>query len=636
MYSPSSPLFFVPFLVLILGRSVLAQPPQAELIRVTANHVVVDVRVVNGRTGQAVPGLTLDDFEIHEGGVRQEITHFSQDKLPISVVLLLDVSGSMQPVIHELHRDAFEVLRHLKPEDEVALIAYGGLAQLVQDFTKDRKLVVDKIGGVNESYIGPRSTQLSEAVYQAAVHMQHAANPASRRYVIAVTDDVSTWVRPAHTKKQALDQLLESTASLCGMTIINHESGARAGVAKIVGASMFLRLQDFAGPTGGEVLPSLLGGAAARLGDLFDGIRGRYSLGYTPSKRKMNGEFRRIRVRLKHNVRDESTGKEMTPAVIARSGYYAGRKPAVIARERNSDSVPHASTSLIVASMYGLPSAEERQMAQALFLPKETRDFETSLFPAIFLDPHGETVARISFRIHPDGIRLKRADDRYGAMFKLLAAVLNQTGMIVADYRQDYGLALDEAGYQEFLRVGTASGMTLALPPGKYQIRTVLRDSGSGKMSTLREPLKVDSLSKGLPCISSIVLSKGTVRSGETVEYGQDYDPLRLGEVAVMPSFVESYPREGSLTVFFHIYNVSEQQNPPYQYRLNLYRDEVLATSSDPLPVQSENRHPLKGYLLSRRLSLSYLSPGEYRVEVRVSLPNGSNRVSRSASFRVD
>jgi hypothetical protein len=138
-------------------------------------------------------------------------------------------------------------------------------------------------------------------------------------------------------------------------------------------------------------------------------------------------------------------------------------------------------------------------MARALFLPKERKDSKTSLVPAISRTPRGQTVARISFCIHPDGIRLKRTDDGgYGTTFKLVAAVLNQIGMIIDEYWQDHRLALDGAGYREFLRVGTSFGLTLALPSGEYQIRAVLRDLGSGKMSTLREPLKID-LSKEFP-----------------------------------------------------------------------------------------------------------------------------------------
>jgi VWFA-related protein len=641
MNSPRSTLIFALFLILICSYPSPAQAPQAELIRVTSNLVLVDVRVVNNNTGKAIPGLTADDFEVFEDGVRQEITHFSQDKLPISAVLLLDVSGSMQPVIHELRQDALTALRHLKPEDEVALIAYGGLAQLLQDFTKDRQLVVDRIGWANEFYIGPRGTELAEAVYQAAVYLRNAANPTSRRYVIGVTDDVSAWVGPAHTKKQALDQLLESSASVCGMTVMSAVRRERTRISGFFDPRRVpdwrLLLQDYAGPTGGEVLPAQSGRVGVRLADLFDGIRACYSLGYPPTNPKMNGEFRKIQVRLRHKVLDESTGEEIKPAVVAKSGYYAGRKPAVVVRQHDPDNEPDAGFSYMAESMYYRPSAEEQQMARALFLPAEQKDFRSSLIPSTFLDPHGKSVARISIHIRPDRIRLRKTDDGlYGATFRLRAAVLNQTGMIIDHFGRDCRLAVDEAGYKEFLRTGTDAGMTLALPPGKYRLRTVLRDLGSGKMSTLREPLEVEAFPKGLPAISSVVLSRATVPSGQLAEQDDDYDPLRLGEVTVVPSFSGGYAFEGSLTVFFHIYNVSDGQGVPYQYRLNLYRNKVLVSRGEPRPVKNENRHPMQGYLLAPRLDLSSLTQGEYEVEVEVALPDGSNRISRSESFRVE
>lgn len=79
--------------------------------------------------------MTRDDFELYENGVRQEITHASRDELPLSATLHLDVSGSVHEVFDELQKGALRALQHLKPGDEVALIPYGGFAQLIEDFT---------------------------------------------------------------------------------------------------------------------------------------------------------------------------------------------------------------------------------------------------------------------------------------------------------------------------------------------------------------------------------------------------------------------------------------------------------------------------------------------------------------------
>jgi len=208
--------------------------------------------------------------------------------------------------------------------------------------------------------------------------------------------------------------------------------------------------------------------------------------------------------------------------------------------------------------------------------------------------------------------------------------------MIVAGHRDGYRLTFDEAGYQELQHAGARVGMKFRLSSGRYQLRMVLCDLADGKISTRNEPLEVIPLSEDLPYISSLVLHTATVTAIDRADTDDDYNPLRLGKETIVPSLARSYPREGFLGVYFHVYNVSEQESQPYQYRLNLYRDEVLATKSDPHAVQSKNRHPLKGYVFSWRLSLSDLAAGEYRVEAEVSLPDGSNRVSRSASFRID
>src|SRR2546426_8769521 len=58
-----------------------------ELINVTAT--------VTDRSGRFVPGLRQEDFTIYEDNVRQDITHFSNERVPVSLGIVLDTSGSM-------------------------------------------------------------------------------------------------------------------------------------------------------------------------------------------------------------------------------------------------------------------------------------------------------------------------------------------------------------------------------------------------------------------------------------------------------------------------------------------------------------------------------------------------------------
>ena len=488
------PLALLPFLVWFCQVSRAQQTP--ELIRVTATHVNVDVRVLNGKTGQPVPGLTREDFEVSEDGVSQEITHFSRDQLPVSVVLLLDVSGSMQQTIDELRIDALQTLQRLKPEDEVALIAYGGLAQLVQDFTTDRQAVVDRIGGVNDYYLGPRNTVLSEAVFQAAVHMAHAANPAARRVMVVITDDVSTDNYLAHTKQEALGQLVESTASLYGLTIttygkllhdqvVRRAQDEQATMPEAPGPSgqvrpshvspllpLYVELKDFADPTGGAVFPTKYGAVAAKLGEILDDIRACYSIGYTPSDPTRNGRFRQIRVRLKRKIIDEPTGKEIKLVVIARRGYYAG-EPQLPQDSKSARVSPPVSA-----------SNPELQMARALYFAKDRNDFRSSISSSVSLDAQGQGLVRIKLSIDPTGIHPEMVNRRYTVNLKLLAAVLNESGMMLANYGDSHQFRFDDAEYRNFVHSGTSVSLNFTLRPGRYEVKAVLFDPDSRQMST--------------------------------------------------------------------------------------------------------------------------------------------------------
>ncbi len=237
----------------------------------------------------------------------------------------------------------------------------------------------------------------------------------------------------------------------------------------------------------------------ARLGTLLETIRSCYSLGYTPSDMRAERKFRQIRVKLRRKIVEESTGKEIKPAIIARSGYYrAGRKPDM--REKRSQVVS------LPAVFHG---RVEYQMAQALFVAKELEGFRTSITTSVSPAAHGKGLVAVTLRIDPAGLTLTKADSRYAANFKLIAAVFNETGMMVTNHAEDFRLSLDEAQYREFLRNGSNKSMNLTLPPGEYELRTVLRHIESGKMSTRHAFLEVRSRPKETPRIDGAELTRG-------------------------------------------------------------------------------------------------------------------------------
>src|SRR5207247_3630303 len=93
-------------------------------------------------------------FEIYDDGVRQRIEQFSQDKLPLSVVLLLDASGSMWTVLDRLRASALAALQTLKPEDEVAVVVTANETLLVQGLTTDQFRVSETLKGLDLKAFG--------------------------------------------------------------------------------------------------------------------------------------------------------------------------------------------------------------------------------------------------------------------------------------------------------------------------------------------------------------------------------------------------------------------------------------------------------------------------------------------------
>jgi Ca-activated chloride channel homolog len=104
----------------------------AELVNVTAS--------VTDQSERFVSGLQKDDFIVYEDGVQQSVTHFSADRVPVSLGIVLDVSGSMDGEKWEAATAAIDrFLRELlDAEDEVFLYTFSERTDLVEEWTTDK------------------------------------------------------------------------------------------------------------------------------------------------------------------------------------------------------------------------------------------------------------------------------------------------------------------------------------------------------------------------------------------------------------------------------------------------------------------------------------------------------------------
>ena len=289
-----------------------------QTLKLGTELIVLDAQALTRKTGSPVTGLSREDFILTEDGVRQQITNFSFDTAPLSIILLLDVSGSVQPIIDQIRDRGLEALQRLKPADEVAIVAFGRWVELVQEFTGDRKLIEGKIGEIAKAAADMKSaTFIDEALYESASHLLKSARAGSSRVVITVTDNIQSPNAAGHTRTEALERIFESGATVCGLVVGDFD--LRASVYKQRGIKIDDPLGFFSSETGGLLLKTKREDAGDRLRDLIDRLRTRYSFGYVSTNQKHDRKLRRIRLKVKDEIEKREGGVD----VITRRGYYA-------------------------------------------------------------------------------------------------------------------------------------------------------------------------------------------------------------------------------------------------------------------------------------------------------------------------
>jgi len=189
----------------------------ADVVKVDVDLVTVDALVLQKNTARVVGGLKKEDFVLLEDGTKQEITHFSQDSLPLSVLLLIDRGGCLDPFNAQVHRAATDAIARLKPADEVAVMTYHDTTRLLQGFTRDRSLIDDALNRM-PSHDEQADHCLNTLFFDAADYMVKASNPVGRRVVIAITGVTRNFDCPnGPSGKSAAQAIYESGSVVCGI-----------------------------------------------------------------------------------------------------------------------------------------------------------------------------------------------------------------------------------------------------------------------------------------------------------------------------------------------------------------------------------------------------------------------------------
>ena len=308
---------------LTVGTVLLAQD-QLPSIKVDVD-VVSLLASVRDKRGALIPNLEKQDFTILEDGKPQEIKYFTKETdLPLTIGLLVDVSGSQRNLIDVERNAASQFFRDvLRKKDLAFLISFGEETELLQDYTGSPNLLTRGLGdlrvssgvsGIHPGPVptmgGPRGTVLYDAVYLAA--NEKLKGEVGRKVIVVITDGVDQGSRM--TRNQAIEAAQKADCVIYSIDYSDPRAYGGGFGINLGGGAGEGELRKMSDETGGRVYKVDRKHTLDQVfKELQDEMRSQYSIGYTPSNDVKDGSYRHLEIKL--------SNKDLKAQ--ARKGYYA-------------------------------------------------------------------------------------------------------------------------------------------------------------------------------------------------------------------------------------------------------------------------------------------------------------------------
>lgn len=671
-------------------------PPQPPVtFKVEVNYVEIDANVTDAQ-GNFVRSLTKDDFQILEDGKPQTLNVFSMVDIPIERVdpplfskaaIPADVVTNRKPfegrvfvlVVDDLHtrfnqtartRTAARqfVERYIGANDMVAVVNTSGYGKSMQDFTSNRALALKAIDAAmgnkaDSSTVAaladarmnldmPGTPSNANASFNEMQRYNNARNSmrtlknladfmsgmrGRRKAVVFFSEGLNYNVTDPFNSPRASDvqreiQDLIAAATRANVNIYSVDPrGVATGMEdaiEIAGgfpadnsikpsdlmAEMRLEhdsLRAVAEETGGFAVLNQNDFRTA-FSRILEDNSSYYVLGYYPANEKKDGRFRKVEVKvLKPGLK-----------VRARRGYVAG-----VPVKAKKDTPPDLGSKGEKAT----PALRE-----ALDSPIPISGLTITAFAASFKGA-GDNVA-VAMAIEVDGSGLTFTTTPQGTYTNDLELALyaaDMNGKIKDGARDLIGLALKPQTY-ELVR-GNAFRIVrrIQVPPGKYQLRIGVRESG-GKVGSVIYDLDAPDFSKGNLTMSGIALASAsgaripTVSPDPTVGEFKDVLPAP-------PSASRDFPRQDTLAVFAEVYDNVPKTPHRVEITAAVLADDgkVVHTASD-MRKSDELQGATGGYGYTTNIPLTNLAPGRYVLRLTAtSLLGKPEPVTREVEFRV-
>ena len=664
--------------------------------------VLVDV-VVTDKNGNPIQNLKREDFKVSEDKVPQMVSTFDFEDLSTAfesvkgisdkfghptelinlsktppeqvalqqfqhhrlMILLFDLSSMPVEDLIQAQASARKFIENqLSPADLVAVVVNASSLKVLQNFTNDPKALtqtLQKLDIGDSASLAELGVSTSDDSTTIDVSDPFTADETQfnifntdrklsaiesvgklfrylpeKKFLIYYSSGISTTgVENQSQIRSTVDTLNQSGTSLYAVDargLIALPPGGDSSQGSASGNSSYsgkaVRDQFSAIANSQETLTTLAldtGGKLLQdtndLGQVFEAVRkdstSYYLLGYNSTNVKRDGKFRRIRVEV--NI----PGTHLK----YRQGYYA---PSSFAQFSKTD--------------------KERHLEEAVTTERPFSDIPF-LIATNFLRANTDQVfVPVSLKFTAADIPFEQKGKKTQGSFDFIGQVRGAKNSVVGAVRDTIRIDWDPQTFQK-ISLGDIQYQTgFYLKPGKYDMKFLLRENQTGKLSTFEQVLDVPNFSRPGLSMSSIILSSrlepisqkanGVKRlatfSGGAIAGSALPDLLVIDGNRLVPSVAKVFSASDHLYIFFQLYmNPAGNSSPDLSASLAFYKNGQLFRQAGKLQLDQFDEGSKDTITCHLELPLSQFSKGDYALQVGVAEPGSQGNLQEKVQFAV-
>lgn len=246
------------------------------------------------RGGKRDLSLDVRDFRVLDNGAQQEIVTFGRDELPLTAVLLLDTSESMQgPRVEAVRRGAKAFIDGMKPLDEAMILRFSDRLLRTTDFTADKAALIRELGEVSAE----GGTAVNDYLYLSLMALEARTG---QRVVVLFSDGSDV-----HSVLSASDALWKARTGQAMVYWIRlettkHKSFISSWRDYPANDREYEDLAKAVEESGGRIVRiERIEDLEAAFRDVLRELREQYAIGYYPSNSKSDGSWHKVELQVK-------------------------------------------------------------------------------------------------------------------------------------------------------------------------------------------------------------------------------------------------------------------------------------------------------------------------------------------------